>query len=200
MHRRLLQIKTAVTRLTHSKSLVLALVLVAFSGGSAAAIQFASGETAFNGPLRLLRTAVSQVTIEDYPVYYQFAVEVPAKLDEPLGRLQIDLPTEYGPFGLYLPNPDQVRAFIPTDPYAQAPQSPERNLPVRASVGRERILIIFPEPVPPGNVVTVEWGPVRNPRQDGIYQFGVTAYPRGDAPRGLYVGNGRITIRRGGRG
>ncbi|UFP94413.1 DUF2808 domain-containing protein [Gloeobacter morelensis] len=171
-----------------------------FGAGAAAAIQFSSGETAFNGPLRLLRSAVSQVTIEDYPAYYQFAVEAPGSLDEPLARLDIGLPTEYGPFGLNLPNPSQVRAFIPTQPYVQAPQYPARDLPVSARVSEQVISVLFDPPVGPGNVVTVEWGPVRNPRMDGNYLFEVNAFPPGAMARSMYVGTGRIVIRRGGRG
>lgn len=166
----------------------------------ATAIQLSDGESAFNGPLRLLRAAVTQNTVENFPVYYQFAIEAPAKLDEPLARIDIALPTEAGPyFGLYLPNPNQVRAFIPTDPYAQKPQEAARTLPIEATVNQSLISVRFLEPVAPGSVVTVEWGPVRNPSLDGNYLFSLTTFPPGPAPRGMYIGIGRIVIRSGGK-
>jgi hypothetical protein len=55
-------------------------------------------------------------------------------------------------------------------------------------------------PVQPGQVVTVEWGPLRNPYQDGNYLYALTAYPAGPSPHGQFLGYGRIVIRRGGRG
>lgn len=181
-------------------ALALGCPLLGFLGLSASALEFSNGETAFNGPLRLLRAAATETTIESYPVYYQFTVEVPANLDEPLGRLVIAIPTEFGDFGLRPPEPKVVRAFVPTAPYVKAPQYPARELPVDVQVARTQVALSFREPVTPGSVVTVEWGPLRNPPQDGLYQYEVTAFPRGPAPRSQYVGLGRIVIRRGGSG
>lgn len=159
------------------------------------AIQFPSGETAFNGSPKLLRAAVTDTTFEAYPVYYQFTVELPAKLDEPLGQLRIEIPNEYGVFGLQPPNPKVVRAFIPTEPYAQSPQYAAKSLSAQVTVQGQTVALSFDPPVPPGNVVTVEWGPLRNPTQDGTYLYDVTAYPAGSKARPQTVGYGRITIR-----
>lgn len=166
----------------------------------ALAIPLAGGQTAFYGAPRLLRAAVTNATIEDYPVYYQFTVELPQTLDEPLGRLGIDIPTEYGDFGLIPPSPREVRAFIPTEPYARAPQYAREPLATRVEASRTQVNLTFDPPVAPGRVLTVEWGPIRNPRMDGVYDYGITAFPAGQAPRGQFVGFGRIVIRRGGRG
>ncbi|MBC7882910.1 MAG: DUF2808 domain-containing protein [Anaerolineae bacterium] len=163
--------------------------------GPVLAIQFASGETAFNGAPKLLRAAVTDTSFEAYPVYYQFTVELPAKLDEPLGQLRIEIPNEYGVFGLRPPNPKDVRAFLPTEPNAQAPQYAAKFLATKVTVQGQTVALSFDPPVPPGNVVTVEWGPLRNPTQDGTYLYDVTAYPAGAMPRAQTVGYGRITIR-----
>jgi hypothetical protein len=159
------------------------------------AVQLANGETAFNGSPKLLRAAVTDTTYEAYPVYYQFTVELPAKLDEPLGQLHIQIPNEYGVYGLRPPSPKEVRAFIPTEPNAQSPQYAAKSLPTQVTVQGQTVALSFDPPVPPGNVVTVEWGPLRNPTQDGIYLYDVTAYPAGSRPRPQTVGYGRITIR-----
>ncbi len=160
------------------------------------AIQFASGETAFNGSPKLLRAAVTDTSYEAYPVYYQFTVELPAKLDEPLGQLRIQIPNEYGVYGLLPPSPKDVRAFIPSEPNAQAPQYAAKPLLAQVTVQGQTVALNFDPPIPPGTVVTVEWGPLRNPTQDGTYLYDVTAYPAGNSPRPQFVGYGRITIRR----
>jgi hypothetical protein len=54
------------------------------------------------------------------------------------------------------------------------------------------VLIPFETPVPPGNTVTITLQVERNPRVQGIYQFGVTAFPVGDSNNGIYLGTERV--------
>lgn len=54
------------------------------------------------------------------------------------------------------------------------------------------ILVVFEEPVQPGDTVTVTLRNSRNP-WGGVYLFGVTGYPAG-ANAGQYLGLGRIQI------
>ena len=53
---------------------------------------------------------------------------------------------------------------------------------------------MFATPIEPGNTVTIAIKPTQNPTQDGIYLFGLTAYPTGDNSQGMYLGSSRIYI------
>ncbi len=55
------------------------------------------------------------------------------------------------------------------------------------------ILVVFEEPVQPGDTVTVTLYTPHNP-WGGVYLFGVTGYPAGAEGAGQYLGLGRIQI------
>lgn len=59
------------------------------------------------------------------------------------------------------------------------------------------ITVTLAEAVPPGTTFTVALKPRRNPDFGGVYLFGVTAYPKGENPYGLYLGAGRLHFYRG---
>jgi hypothetical protein len=54
------------------------------------------------------------------------------------------------------------------------------------------ITIILEKPVSPGTTFTVALKPRKNPFYDGVYLFGVTAFPQGNNPQSLYLGVGRL--------
>jgi hypothetical protein len=54
------------------------------------------------------------------------------------------------------------------------------------------VLIPFETPIAPGQSVTITLQVERNPNTEGIYQFGVTAFPVGDNSNGLYLGTERV--------
>ena len=56
----------------------------------------------------------------------------------------------------------------------------------------ESLKITLDTLVPPGTTFTVGIKPKKNPEYGGIYSFGVTVFPRGENPLGLYLGNGRL--------
>ncbi|MBE9108204.1 DUF2808 domain-containing protein [Nodosilinea sp. LEGE 07298] len=57
----------------------------------------------------------------------------------------------------------------------------------------EEIWVVFDQPVAPGETVTVTLETTSNPT-DGVYLFGVTAYPDEDDGVGQFLGYGRIQI------
>lgn len=59
------------------------------------------------------------------------------------------------------------------------------------------ITIFLETPIPPGTDFTVGLKPTKNPFYDGEYLFGVTAFPQGNNPQGLYLGSGRLNFYRG---
>jgi hypothetical protein len=54
------------------------------------------------------------------------------------------------------------------------------------------ITVQFEPPIAPGNSITIGLKPKSNPDYEGIYLFGVTAYPTGKKARGMYLGAGRL--------
>ena len=63
---------------------------------------------------------------------------------------------------------------------------------VRQNEDTGEITIFFAQPIDPGTIFTVGLKPKRNPFYGGVYLFGVTAYPEGNNPTGLYLGAGRL--------
>lgn len=59
------------------------------------------------------------------------------------------------------------------------------------------IKIQFSNPITPGKNFTVGLKPKRNPDTEGEYLFGVTVFPVGNNPHGLYLGPGRLYFYRG---
>ena len=56
----------------------------------------------------------------------------------------------------------------------------------------DTVNVTFATPIEPGSRITIGLKPRRNPDFDGFYLFGVTAFPTGEAPRGLYLGVARF--------
>ncbi|MCT7952620.1 DUF2808 domain-containing protein [Ancylothrix sp. C2] len=54
------------------------------------------------------------------------------------------------------------------------------------------VSVVFSEPVEPGNMVTIALRPYQNPRYEGVYLFGVTAFPKGEKAFGQFLGFGRF--------
>lgn len=55
-----------------------------------------------------------------------------------------------------------------------------------------KLTLTLARAVQPGETVTVQVRPERNPRYGGEYGFGVTVFPTLDATEGLYLGPGRL--------
>ncbi len=59
------------------------------------------------------------------------------------------------------------------------------------------INVTFATPIQPGSQLTIGLKPRRNPDKSGFYLFGVTAFPAGEEPTGLYLGVARFYFERG---
>ena len=73
------------------------------------------------------------------------------------------------------------------------------EVPISSIGGEEpskpgEVVIEFDRPVPPGSTVTVALKAKRNPTWDGVYLFGVTAYPPGENSQGLFLGDRDLQI------
>lgn len=56
----------------------------------------------------------------------------------------------------------------------------------------QTISITFDPPVNPGTTITIALHPEHNPQSDGVYLFGITAFPTGEQSNGQFLGFGRL--------
>ncbi|MGK7893138.1 MAG: DUF2808 domain-containing protein [Xenococcus sp. (in: cyanobacteria)] len=59
------------------------------------------------------------------------------------------------------------------------------------------INVTFSTPIEPGSRITIGLKPKINPDLEGFYLFGVTAFPTGEEPTGLYLGVARFYFEQG---
>jgi hypothetical protein len=85
---------------------------------------------------------------------------------------------------------ERTRAFL------GRPRQEGRPVAVKARFNDDTrtMTLDFPEPVPPGNTVTVSVVPWTNPMQSDTYLFQVVAYPAGPDPQGSPVGVATLRI------
>jgi hypothetical protein len=151
------------------------------------AARLSDGRVVFDRP----PTLVEATTLDQeagFRSQYHFVVEVPADAGEPLEAIAI------------APRDDAQQIHFKLDAStAQQGAAYGRGPSVSlASVGGmpedpNAILVVFDQPVQPGETVTVTLQTAYNP-SGGVYLFGVTGYPAGDNGVGQFLGYGRINI------
>jgi hypothetical protein len=155
---------------------------------SAKAIEFEDGRTAFEKSPRLLDAMTTFSSVRAWGAKYYFTVELPQDIGEPLGQISIQQRQGSDEIDFYA---DETFAFIGD------PDDKNENIPLKAANWDEEtktITLVFGSPVPPGRTLTIGLKPKRNPDYGGVYLFGVTAFPRGEKPEGLYLGVGRLNF------
>jgi hypothetical protein len=162
---------------------------------AARAIQYRDGTTAFSYPPRLTHARTTRNLVsENNPTYY-ISFSFPAAAEEPLDKVVISLDEgRRDPlFGYQL---EAARAI------ASTPQGDEvLSLGMITQDDDTKTLTIqFDPPVPPGNPITLALKPTRNPRYEGVYLFGINAFPVGVAPEPTFVGYARLSFYRPSRG
>ena len=156
------------------------------------AVQFPdSGRVAFNKS-PLLRNAVTTFSgVRVWGAKYYFTVELPADAGEPLQKVVIAQRQGVDDISFYL---DKTVAYNGTHRRKEEQLTLEN---VSQDEETEAITVIFANPIPPGTTFTVRLRPKRNPDVGGVYLFGVTAFPWGENPDGLYLGAGRLQFFQG---
>lgn len=86
---------------------------------------------------------------------------------------------------------DRTTAFLGGNPRREGPRIPVQAKFDQAS---RTFTITFPEPVQPGNTVTVVLRPWTNPALADTYMFAVNAYPAGPNPSPAPLGYGTLRI------
>jgi hypothetical protein len=117
---------------------------------------------------------------------YYFTLTLPSEAGEPLGKLVINQRGGIDDIPLLL---DRTIAFVGT------PDNKQESIPlanVSQSEDNREISAQFETPVPPGTTLTLGLKPRKNPQYDGVYLFGITAFPAGEKAQELYLGVRRL--------
>lgn len=152
-----------------------------------AAIEYMDGTVGFSYPLRLSNSYATRSQASDGNATYYLTIDFPAAAAEPLDRIVVSLDEGYDPMFRY--RLDATEAFVDTPdgrvslPLGELAQAPDQALSVT-----------FDPPVQPGAPVTLALRPVRNPRFGGVYLFGATAYPVGQAVESTFTGYARLSF------
>ncbi|WP_138499726.1 DUF2808 domain-containing protein [Nostoc sp. PA-18-2419] len=149
-----------------------------------------SEQTFFNHPPQLIRAAAPQ-TARDTSSTYEFTLTVPKDAGQPLKAVKIAQAKNLETIKFDI---NKSKAFA-SERFAAGPE-------IRlASIGGNdqpstlgEAIVVFDQPVQPGSTVTVALAAQKNPSLDGVYLFGVTAYPVGDNGLGQFLGYGRINF------
>lgn len=152
---------------------------------NAVAVEFPDGRVAFEkGPVLLdAHTTYNSVRVRQ-AIYY-FDLELPEDIGESLQKVAIR--QRRGSDRIKF-NLDKTRAYLGTHNHKQD----ELTLSVTQDEASEAITVVFDEPIAPGNRVTIGLKPKENPDIGGAYLFGVTTFPTGEKPLGLYLGAARL--------
>ncbi len=155
------------------------------------AIQLPDGSTSFAKSPRLLDFMTTMSSVEVWGAKYYLTLYLPADAGLPLQTvtlkqiegtedIQFDLKETFA----FIGDRDNRQDVIPIK---QVTRSEDNT-----------ISIVFNRAIDPDRTVTIGLVPYKNPFYDGIYLFGITSFPTGDKPRGLYLGVGRLQFYRGG--
>ncbi|MEO0409092.1 MAG: DUF2808 domain-containing protein [Cyanobacteria bacterium P01_A01_bin.135] len=123
------------------------------------------------------------------PGYY-FQITVPEDAGQALQRVVIAQRDGDSNFREVEFEPEKTRAFI-----GSGRRGEELSLgEVVWDEAANAVSVEFDPPVAPGTEVALRLQAERNPRRGGVYLFGVTVFPEGASPSGVFIGYGRIHI------
>lgn len=140
---------------------------------------------------RLLGASVTHNSVQARGAKYYFNLQLPQDAGTNLQQITIAQRQGQETIDFRL---DETVAYIGTN------RDKKAQIAI-ANVGQDEetgeITIILEKPVSPGTTFTVGLKPRKNPFYDGVYLFGVTAFPQGNNPQSLYLGVGRLHFYRG---
>jgi Protein of unknown function (DUF2808) len=85
------------------------------------------------------------------------------------------------------------RPAFPTEPFGNGDGVP----PAGSDRKTQTVSLIFDPPISPGRTITIGLKPWQNPTVEGVYLFGVTAFPAGEKAHSQFLGFGRLQFYRG---
>lgn len=169
-------------------------VFASISGASrspAGAIRFADGRVSFEKAPDLVSATTTFKDVNVWGATYFFTISLPPNAGEPLQQVIIN----------QIEGSEDIRFDLDETYAVEGTGWHDGNKLPLGKVTRDKekhaISVTFNPPVPPGKTLTIALRPVRNPFFDGVYLFGVTAFPSGEKPYGIYLGVGRLHFYRG---
>lgn len=169
------------TRFVHALVLTAGLTLSS-SLTAASATQVGTNEFVFDRAPRLVSASTTQPVASINGGTYQFTLVVPPDAGAPLQAVTISQAGNVGKIQ-FAPDQSQVVANGATVPISAI-----------GGANSNETTIAFARPIDPGSTVTLSLLVDRNSGTDGIYLFGVTAYPVGNSTDGLFLGYGRVAL------
>ncbi len=171
-------------------------IVEAIAPRSASAIERMDGTTVqFIRPPSLGAVWANRTATYSYGATYYFTLEVPSDAGEPLQRVTVA--QRDGAANVHRVRFDAAAsaAFLGT----RRDRGPTLTV-TEAAYDRDTqtVSLVLNPPVAPGNTVTIALRAERNPRTEGIYLFGVTAFPDGAQADGQFLGYGRLHFYSGG--
>lgn len=143
----------------------------------------------FVRPPSLEAARVTQAHVFAQGATYYFTLSLPNHDNTPLQKISIAQQDAASRARFVQFDLSQTEVFVGT------PDQKGELIPVREAQfapDNQTLLLTLDSPVQPGDTVTVALHPKRNPRRDGLYLFGITAFPTGVAPQGQFLGFGRL--------
>ncbi len=149
-------------------------------------LKLKDGRTFFSQSPKLVNVMTTFAGTRIQRAIYYYTIDLPERSGQPLRYVTIQKRQGSEKIQYYL---DKTIAFEGT------PDHRGKALTVQQTQWDEAtqtLTIILGTLVAPGTTFSVGVKSKRNPEYGGIYLFGVTAYPEGENPLGLYLGSGRI--------
>lgn len=150
-----------------------------------------SRAVAFVRPPRLVGAENPEKEVAVRSSVYYFTIEVPP--DSGTGLRQVSIAQRDGSSSMRRIRYDlgRTRAFVGTGNDRGA------EIPITQSnydEDSQTVMLAFANPVPSGTTVTIALEARRNPRMQGVYLFGVTAYPSETETNAQFLGYTRLTF------
>ncbi len=122
------------------------------------------------------------------PVSYYLTLSLDPQAGASLGRVSVQ--QTRGADWNFPFSPQLTRAFL------GRPRREGKAIPVQATFDalERRVNVVFPEPVPPGETITVVLRPWTNPQAPDTYLFQVVVWPAGPNPIASPVGTATLRI------
>lgn len=162
--------------------------IIAVSAVKSPAIELQDGTVYFAQPPRLVKATTTYNTIGIVGATYYFTITLPDNAGEPLQTITINQRQ-----GVDYVNFDLKDSFA----LGETATSKQQRLEIKNTNIDQKaktVTLTFDPPVSPGQTITIALKPVQNPLVEGVYLFGVTAYPRGEKAHGQFLGFGRLNF------
>lgn len=162
-----------------------ALAFVSTNSYSSRAVQAPDGTVSFESGILLVNAYTTFNSVRVRQARYYFNLELPEGIGEPLKKVVFQQRTGTDEIEF---KPEKTRAFLGDH------RNKQEELESITTINQEtgEVTVEFTEAIAQGNRVTIGIKPKENPDLGGVYLFGVTAFPEGEKPRGLYLGSGRL--------